>query len=165
MHAAGDRLAVGAYSDDGKGVLSSTDNYGAVHLFTNNSKLLGSFSAVSDGAYATLPDSNITLRPSDLTAQLSAGTAVTLQASNDLTLTRDLLVDHPGGSGGALTLQAGRSLLLNGSITTDHGNLTLIANDTLANGVQDTHRDAGAAEITMASGTALNAGNHDVALL
>ena len=58
-------------------------------------------------------------------------------------------------------MQAGRSLLLNASITTDDGALTLVANETAANGVVNADRDPGAAVITMASGVALNAGAGD----
>jgi hypothetical protein len=61
--------------------------------------------------------------------------------------------------GGNLTLQAGRSILLNSSITTDNGNLALTANETAPNGVITADRDPGAALITQAAGTTLNAGS------
>src|SRR5262249_7054761 len=62
-------------------------------------------------------------------------------------------------------LQAGRSILLNAGITTDNGALTLIANDTLANGVLDPVRDPGPAVITMAAGTTLDTGSGALAIV
>ncbi|MDO9365005.1 MAG: YDG domain-containing protein [Methylotenera sp.] len=161
FNAAGDRLAVGAWGDDGYGVgVTPANNYGAVYLFSQATSFIGN--QVGDAVYATLPDSSIALSPSDVAALLDAGVAVTLQASNDITLTSAIKTNNPNGNGGAFTLQAGRSLLLNGSITTDNGNLTLIANDKAANGVVNAYRDAGAAEITMGSGVVFNAGTGNV---
>ena len=114
--------------------------------------------------FATNPAANSTLTVATLKAQLDAGTAVILQANNDITVTNDLTVNNTGGNGGALTLQAGRSILLNANLTTDNGNLTLIANETAANGVVDANRDAGAANITMAAGTSINAGSGSVSI-
>ena len=109
-------------------------------------------------------DANISnlLMASTLLATLNAGTAVTLQANNDITLSTDLAVNNASGNGGHLTLQAGRSILLNANLTTDNGNLTLIANDTAASGVVNAHRDAGAAHITQAAGTSISAGTGTV---
>jgi hypothetical protein len=107
--------------------------------------------------YARGQAETVTLTPEFLTRTLNTGTAVVLQASNDLTVNAPIVV-QAGGNGGALTLQAGRSLLLNASIATDNGALTLIANDTLASGVVDSQRDPGQAVIRMAAGTALNKG-------
>ncbi len=114
--------------------------------------------AVTTVAFGDETGQSVSLNPGSLTATLNTGTAVTLQASNDLTVTSAITANNPSGAGGALTLQAGRSLLLNASITTDDGALTLIANETAANGVVNADRDPGAAVITMASGVALNAG-------
>ena len=58
-----------------------------------------------------------------------------LQANDDITVTDPITVASPAG--GTLVLQAGRSVLINGSITTNNSNLTLIANDTLANSNAD----------------------------
>ena len=99
----------------------------------------------------------MTLTPA-VTGTLNTGAAVTLQASNDITITSAITADNPGGNGGNLTLQAGRSLLINANITTDNGNLTLTANDTVANGVVDADRDSGSAVITQAGGTTLDVG-------
>jgi len=108
-------------------------------------------------AYASDQGQDITITPAFLTQTLDSGTAVVLQASNDITVNAPIIVSA-GGHGGSLTLQAGRSILLNASITTDNGNLTLIANDLLANGVTDSDRLSGNAVITMAAKTTLNTG-------
>src|SRR5262249_10880442 len=108
-------------------------------------------------SYARGQAQTVTITPDFLTRTLNTGTAVVLQASNDITV-YDPSVVHADGSGGDLTLQAGRSILLNAGITTDNGALTLIANDTLASGVMDAQRDPGDAVITMAGGTVLDTG-------
>jgi hypothetical protein len=108
-------------------------------------------------SYARAQAQIITITPDFLTHTLNTGTAVLLQASNDITIEDPIHVDA-GGQGGVLTLQAGRSILINASITTDNGALTLIANDTLADGVADAQRDPGNAFITMAGGTVLDTG-------
>jgi hypothetical protein len=107
--------------------------------------------------YALGQNQTVTITPDFLTRTLNTGTAVVLQASNDITINSPITVSA-GASGGALTLQAGRSILINASITTDNGALTLIANDRLANGVMDSQRDPGQAVITMADGTTLDTG-------
>jgi hypothetical protein len=99
----------------------------------------------------------VTITPGFLTRTLNAGTAVVLQASNDIIVNSPILVSA-SGHGGALTLQAGRSILLNASIKTDNGDLTLIANDTADDGVVNSQRDPGKAVISMASGTMLDTG-------
>jgi len=115
-------------------------------------------------SYGMGQSQSVTINPGALTNVLNNGTAVILQASNDITLSSALTANNPSGAGGALTLQAGRSLLLNANLTTDDGSLTLIANDRLANGVVDAQRSAGAATITMAAGTAINAGSGSVTI-
>ena len=108
--------------------------------------------------YARSQAQSVTVTPQFLTNTLNSGTAVVLQASNDITV-NDPITVTAGGNGGALTLQAGRSIVLNANITTDNGALTLIANDELANGVVDDERDPGNAVISMAAGTALDTGS------
>jgi filamentous hemagglutinin family protein len=106
----------------------------------------------------------LSIHPDFLTRTLNTGTAVTLQASNDITVASDIIVNNPSGNGGWLTLQAGRSLLINANITTDNGNLTLVANERAGAGVVAADRDAGAAVLTMATGTSINAGTGAVNL-
>ncbi|MDD3371139.1 MAG: hypothetical protein PHE27_04855, partial [Alphaproteobacteria bacterium] len=114
--------------------------------------------------YSMAGGNDMNLLPSFLTSTLDAGTAVTLQASNSITVNSDITVTPSSGDGGALTFQAGNSILINADITTANGDLTLIANDTTADGVVDAYREAGAASITMADGTALNAGTGDISI-
>jgi hypothetical protein len=111
----------------------------------------------SQFTYARGQAATVTITPDFLTRTLNTGTAVVLQASNDITVNDPILVDA-GGQGGDLTLQAGRSIVLNAGITTDNGALTLIANDTVADGVVNAQRDPGKAFITMAGGTVLDTG-------
>lgn len=98
------------------------------------------------------------ITPAYLAGTLNRGSAATIQASNDLTVTDAVAAANPFGAGGPLTLAAGRSLLLNAGLTTDDGPLSLIANDNLSNGVVDLQRDAGAAAISSAAGTAIDTG-------
>jgi hypothetical protein len=121
-------------------------------------RLTVGFPDPSQFSYALGQAQTVTLTPDFLTHTLNTGTAVVLEASNDITINSPITVSS-GGHGGALTLQAGRSLNLNASITTDNGALALIANDQVANGVVDSQRDRGQADITMSPGTALDAGS------
>ncbi len=107
--------------------------------------------------YANYTGQNITVSPASITAITNNGTAVKLQASNDITV-NSAIVSAPVNVGGAITMQAGRSILVNANITTGNANLTLIANDTLANGVATTERLPGAAQLVIANGVTLNAG-------
>lgn len=109
--------------------------------------------------------SNLTLIVSatSIVAILNGGTAVTLQANNDLTV-NDNIIASAGGAGGDLILQAGRSILIKANITTDNGNLTATANETAANGVVDANRDAGNAVITIDAGKTIDAGSGTVTL-
>jgi hypothetical protein len=121
-------------------------------------RVAAGFTDPSRLSYATAQAQSVTITPTFLSHTLNTGTAVVLQASNDITVNSAITV-NAGGHGGALTLQAGRSIVVNAPITTDNGALTLIANDPLANGVVDSQRDPGNAVITTASGTALNTGS------
>ncbi|MBD1920513.1 filamentous hemagglutinin N-terminal domain-containing protein [Microcoleus sp. FACHB-831] len=108
--------------------------------------------------YGYFPSQDITINPNLITSITNMGTAVTLQANNDITINSVVTSNNPTGNGGDLTLQAGRSILVNADITTDNGNLTLIANDTAAAGVVNAFRDPGNAVITVAAGVTLNSG-------
>jgi filamentous hemagglutinin family protein len=107
---------------------------------------------------------DVTIRTDAITRQLNAGSALTLQASNDITVNSAITVNNPSGNGGHLTLQAGRSILVNAAITTDNGNLTLIGNDRLANGVVDAQRDPGAAAIILNAPIDAGTGTVDIQL-
>ncbi|MBX3665267.1 MAG: filamentous hemagglutinin N-terminal domain-containing protein [Burkholderiales bacterium] len=160
FNAAGDRLVVGAPGDDGAG--NAAADSGSVYLFT--SLTASGPQPAQSYAYADANGQTVSIRRSDLAALLSQGTAVSLQASNDITLDGALLVANATGNGGALSLQAGRSILLNADIATDNGDLTLIANDRLANGVMNAQRASGNAVITMAPGATIDAGSGSVVM-
>lgn len=84
----------------------------------------------------------VAIRASFINGALNSGTNVVLQANNDITVNSPI-----SSSAGSLTLQAGRSVLLNAALDVN-GPVTVIANDTVANGVVDAQRDPGAAVIT-----------------
>jgi filamentous hemagglutinin family protein len=144
----GGYLVVRPYADNG-----SISQAGLVYL---------ALPAAAGQSFGAGPSATSAISSASITSIANTGTAVMLQANNDITVNSAIVTNKPFGNGGALTLQAGRSIVLNKGITTDNGNLTLIANDVLANGVVDAHRDAGNAVITMAPGATLNAGTGDV---
>ena len=96
--------------------------------------------SVASGQTITSPTARIT-------QLLSAGTNVTLQASQDITITSPITVNNPTGNGGNLTLIAGRSVIVNGAITSDNGNFEARANSNAAAGVVDADRGAGAGSV------------------
>jgi hypothetical protein len=104
------------------------------------------------------PGQTITVSPDMLTRALDEGNAVTVQASDDITIDSPITA-NPTGKPSGLTLKAGRSILVNAGINTAGGDLTLIANDSVADGIIDSQRGTGDAEITMVSGGTLNAGS------
>jgi len=109
-------------------------------------------------SFSDNPDLSVTIAVDTITNITNTGTDLILQASNDISVDAAIITNNLAGDGGGLTLQAGRSLSIEADITTDNGNLTLIANETTANGVFDAFRDPGDAEISTASGTSLNTG-------
>ena len=88
---------------------------------------------------------------SSIESFLNGSQNVILQASNDINVNASITSTGAGN----LTLQAGRSLFVNESINTNTGNITLIGNDLLANGVVDSDRDSGDAVIAMDSSATL----------
>ena len=115
---------------------------------------------VGNSLFATDSTGTTQITNGDIEQVLGAGTALMLQANTDLTVNAAVNVSA-GGSGGNLTLQAGRSVLINADITTDNGELIITANDTGAVGA---NRNAGSAEIIMATGTTLDAGTNNITL-
>ena len=127
------------------------------------SQSLGIVPPLSSQTFAAETGQTVTL-DSNVAGTLSTGASVTLQASNDITLSSPITANNPGGNGGNLLLQAGRRVLLNANITTANGNLTLTANDTAADGVVNADRQSGSAGICMAAGTTLNVGSGTLAI-
>jgi hypothetical protein len=107
--------------------------------------------------YALGQGQTINITPDFLTRTLDAGTDVTVQSNDDI-IVNSPITEIPTETPGSLTLESGLSIILNASINTAGGNLNLIANDTLADGVVDTERDPGNAVITEQSGATINTG-------
>jgi filamentous hemagglutinin family protein len=125
----------------------------------------GAGTGIGNLLFADNPTGTSNISVAALQAALSTGQAISFEASNDITLQSNLVVNNTSGAGGALSLRAGRSILLNASITTDDANLTLIANSGGSDlATVNANRLAGAAAITMAPGTSINAGSGAVSI-
>ncbi|MBS0261452.1 MAG: hypothetical protein JSS02_05800, partial [Planctomycetes bacterium] len=116
---------------------------------------------INDSGSADLTDVDSFATASSATSQIKASvintstTDVVIQANTDITVNSTINISKNGVS---LTMQAGRSILINSDISTNDGAITLVANETVANGVQKADRDGGAAVITMAAGTTIDSG-------
>ena len=119
----------------------------------------GGSDSVSNETFATNPTSSSTIDPSTITAITDNGTAVTLQANDDITVNSAIQTVVTSGTGGALTFQAGRSITLNAGIISDNGNVTFSANDS---GATLADRNAGAATFT--NNSLVNAGTGNVSI-
>ncbi len=158
------RLAVGAIFDDGES--DSLVGSGIVYLYRFSddsfSPLIDSSNSISNATFSTFPGQDSCVSSSLLAETLSSGNNVTLQANNDITVSSPLTVDNPSGTDGSLTMQSGRSILIKSNITFEDGDLTLIANETPANGVDSLFRDVGEAQVTMDAATAIDLGTGDL---
>lgn len=106
--------------------------------------------------FSELPSATVTFTPADIKSILDTGTALTLQANNDITVNDDIIVNE-GGAGGNFTLTAGRSIYINADIFTDNGDFIAYANSTGA-GFSSSDRDAGQADLILAAGNFINTG-------
>ena len=120
--------------------------------------VVAGFTDPNELSYALGEGQTITVAPSFLTRTLDAGTDVIVQANDDITVDSPITA-VPTKKPGNLTLETGRSILINASINTAGANLSLIADDTVADGVINSERDPGDADITMKSGTTLDTGS------
>ncbi|NDP38619.1 MAG: filamentous hemagglutinin N-terminal domain-containing protein [Rhodoferax sp.] len=113
--------------------------------------------AAGNYSYST-PGAITHLLESDLTALLSTGVTVSLQASQDISWLDNFsfVTRTPTTPGGDLNLSAGRSVMLSGTFNTADGNWNIVANDTAAHGVVDAERGAGAAEINVRDANFIN---------
>ncbi len=114
--------------------------------------------------YSFSPGMDNYFTPFQIASLLNAGNDVILKANNDIIINSAIVADNLFGNTGNLFLYAGRSILLNESITIDDSNLTLVANDTQANGVTDANRETGPALITMAPESSIDTGNGSVTI-
>jgi len=113
--------------------------------------------AAANTSYAT-PGTITHLLEADITALLSTGANVSLQASQDISWLDNFsfVTRTPTAPGGDLNLTAGRSVTLSGIFHTADGNWTIVANDTAAHGVVDAERGTGAAEIDLRNANFIN---------
>lgn len=130
----------------------------------NQSRIYVGLSDLNALTYARAQAQDMTISSATVRRVLDSGTALTLQANNDITVNSAINVNNPTGNGGALTLAAGRSIFVNAGITTDNGNIALYANDLLANGVVDAQRAAGDAVIAFGAGGSIDAGTGSIAI-
>ncbi len=114
-------------------------------------------------AFSASTGGDVVMTPAALTDMLNAGTNVTLQASNNITVLK-AVTSSAAGTGGSLTLEAGRSVTIQANITTDNGNFSATTNKGVASGVVDADCSVCVAQIVMAPGTSINAGTGDVNL-
>ena len=142
----------------------------------------GGFATLSSDtlAFATNAGTGTTsdIDPSTITALTNGGTAVTLQANTDLTISSPIIT-YGAATGGVLTFQAGRSIYVNADVISNNGNVVFSANDPNAisadrasgNAVFDNtgsiNAGTGTVSITMGTGAAgtIAAGNISAASL
>ncbi len=161
-------VPVQTYSDPGATI---NDDFGKSVALSDNYVLVGApgTSSAEGAAYLGVlggllgggnPYTDATISTATLEQLLASGNVV-LEADNDLKLDTDS--DLVSNSANSLTLEAGRSIILDSSITLG-GDLTLVANDSAADGVVAADRDAGTARIMMADGTSIDVGNASVSI-
>ncbi|MEO8063936.1 MAG: YDG domain-containing protein [Pseudomonadota bacterium] len=129
---------------------------------------LGAATLANVDQFSDTPAVDSTISPNTITAVTNAGTAVVLQANNDITLNSSIVSINPGGNGGALTFRAGRSIILNGSVSSDDGNISFTVNDSGADSnriaatdavfVNNSLIDAGDGTLSITMGTKDQAG-------
>ena len=123
------------------------------YLIRHNISVFSAGSVYTPGVDDTFADnaaSDVTFSNASIEAALNTNNVI-LQANNNISWSGAL---SPTGTFD-LTLQAGNTISIfdtQGILSTNGGNLTLIANSTLADGVVDAQRDAGTANILIGDG-------------
>ena len=153
---------------DFRGAVDTSAPHGAMGTLLLDPKNLDANDS-GGSAYANPGNALFTDNPSGTSIVLASGPGsiseqtsnVLLNVNNDLTFTSPVNITHAGTT---LTAQAGRSILVNANITTNNADVRLTANETTANGVNGSNRDAGAASLSMATGTTINAGTGNIFL-
>jgi filamentous hemagglutinin family protein len=107
--------------------------------------------AVASTDYGSNSGTITHLLDSDVTAFLSTGTNLRLQASQDINWLNNFsfVTRTAAAPGGNLTLSAGRSVTLIGAFVTADGNWNITANDTAAHGVVNAERGDGYAAVNL----------------
>jgi filamentous hemagglutinin family protein len=155
--AVGSDILIGAFRNTSGGV----NDAGQAFLFSRDGDSGGELNL----RFNDNPAESVSISPRAITAITNTGTDVVMQANTDIIVEQPIFTNNPNGNGGGLTFQAGRSILVNSSIFSDNGNLTLIANETTANGVVNAYRDSGQAVISIAPEVTLNSGTGDTTLI
>ena len=143
----------GAVEISGKGFLEmvglvdagATQGAGGTVLFDPKDIIVqaGGGAALTDvDAFTDNASGTSTIDPGTITTATNAGTAVTLQANNDVTINSSIFTVNGSGTGGALTFNAGRNITINSNIYSDDGSVSFVLNDSGADGA---NRDLGAA--------------------
>jgi len=153
---------------DFRGTVDTSAPHGAMGTLLLDPKNLEANDS-GGAAYANPGNALFTDNPGGTSVILASGAGsiseqtsnVALEANNDITFTSPVNIAHAGTT---LTAKAGRSILVNANITTNNADVRLTANETTANGVSGANRDAGAASLSMATGTTINAGTGDIFL-
>ncbi|MTW05151.1 MBG domain-containing protein, partial [Pseudoduganella ginsengisoli] len=112
--------------------------------------LTGATFAYADGGAG----SSYVVTPADILGYLNAGTAVTLQANNDITVSSPIVASG-STTGGTLSLLAGRTLSVNQNITTNNGNLVLSSSTA---GAISANTDAGQGQLLIPNTATINIG-------
>lgn len=155
--------ALGINHELGKAIALDGDHLagggqGLAHFF-NLSQNSSVSDTIASATYLSNPSADSTVTPTVLLAALNAGTDVTLQANNDITISNAISANNPIGNGGALSLYAGRHITINAAVTTDNGNFTAVAGDSGAN---SSFKDSGTPALTVSG--ALNTGTGAISL-
>ena len=153
MDAGGGKYAIFSPGHDGNGT-----NAGQILIIDPSAS-----GSASNSLFSDTPGTNMSITEGAIEATLNTGTALILQANNDITVD-DAITVVATGNGGDLSLIAGRSIIVNANITTDGGNFTAKANSSTADGVSDANRDAGAAEFRLDSGVTVNTVGGDITI-
>ena len=116
-------------------------------------------------AFTTNPSDDATIAPNTITDVTNTGTAVVLQANNDITVNSSIVSNNPGGNGGDLTFQAGRNITLNANINSDNGNVSFKVNDeAVGTAGESANRDDGAAAFVNNSLVDAGSGNASITM-
>jgi filamentous hemagglutinin family protein len=133
---------------------------------------LGAAGLTAVDEFSDTPSADSVIAPTTITAMTNGGTAVTLQANNDITIDSSIVTINAGGTGGALTFRAGRSITLNGSVSSDNGAINFTLNDAGADAnrvagtdavfINNSLIDAGTGTLTITMGTKDQSGSISV---
>lgn len=160
-HVSDSNNIIGSQSSAGLGtVVEDPVNETFLMQFPNGGSGRVTVGSLKPLTFSNLSGGSLTVSSNFLQRTLDTGTAVVLQANNDIIFNSPISVTNP--KGGDLTFQAGRSIEINADIFTNNGNLNLIANETLANGVVNAQRESGIATIRLADGVRLDAGTGNI---